>query len=80
MSAKDRRAKDHNKGVSPAERRTLLRTAQSDHIREARQQDKEKESPHENRFEEGDKVWLFMEKVKSGLKKKLAIHGMGRSA
>ena len=72
VSAKSRRAKDHNKGLSPAERRTIPRTEQSDHTQEAGQQVKGINAPFETRFDEGGQVWLFMEKVKPGLKKKLA--------
>ena len=35
VSAKAPRARDHNEGLSPAERRTLSQTAQSDHTRES---------------------------------------------
>ena len=70
--AKDRRSSDHNKGIRPAERRTLPPKERSGHTQEAIQQDEEGDSPVENRLEEGYKVWLFMNKVKPGLMKKLA--------
>ena len=80
MIAKARRAKYHNEGLRLVVRRTLLQTRRSGHTQEAGQKDEERDASLETRFDEGEQVWLFMEKVKPGLKKKLSIrwHGLFR--
>jgi hypothetical protein len=69
---KARRAKEHNEGLSPAERRSLPRVEVITPAQEADQQGDERDAPNEDRFDEGDQAWLFIKKVKPGLKKKLA--------
>ena len=80
MSAKARRAKDHNEGLSPAERLSLPRVEVQTPSQEADQQGDEGDARTEDRFEEGNQVWLFMENFKPILKKKLAhrCHGTFR--
>ncbi|KAI9996345.1 hypothetical protein PInf_013771 [Phytophthora infestans] len=64
---KARRAREHNEALSKKEKRSIPNTA-DDEYGVAEPGDESTKSL----FKEGDQVWLFMERVKTGLTKKLA--------
>ena len=72
VSAKARRSKDHNEGLIPSEQQTIPRTERLDHTEKIGQQDEGRDVSFKTRFDEGDQVWLFIKKVRPGLKKKVA--------
>ncbi|KAE8960686.1 hypothetical protein PR003_g30534 [Phytophthora rubi] len=76
---KARRAQKHNESLSRAERATVpefTRLESSANVDEPEQPDDADEiSPDENTrslFQPGDRAWLYMERVKPGLTKKIA--------
>ncbi|KAE8960771.1 hypothetical protein PR002_g30104 [Phytophthora rubi] len=67
---KARRAEEHNARLSSKEQRALPDSAES--AEEGEDLPTDSAEPHKSLFQTGEQVWLFMERVKPGLKKKLA--------
>uniref|UniRef100_M4C3H0 Chromo domain-containing protein n=1 Tax=Hyaloperonospora arabidopsidis (strain Emoy2) TaxID=559515 RepID=M4C3H0_HYAAE len=72
VDAKSRRAKEHNERLSPAEQRRFPRKDRPETTTATDRQDEKADTPNKTGFGKGYQVWLFMEKVKTGLTKKLA--------
>ena len=70
--AKGRRAKEHNERPIPTERRKVPKTDRPKTTMETGRQGEEVDTSNGTGLGEGDQVWLFMQKVKPGLNKKLA--------
>ncbi|KAE8978553.1 hypothetical protein PR002_g24691 [Phytophthora rubi] len=70
LAEKARRAEEHNARLSGKEQRSLPNSAESAEGGEGLPTDSA--GSHKSLFQTGEQVWLFMERVKPGLKKELA--------
>ncbi|KAE8960191.1 hypothetical protein PR002_g30301 [Phytophthora rubi] len=70
LAEKARRAEEHNARLSNKEKRALPDSAEP--TEEGEDLPTDSAESHKSLFQTGEQVWLFMERVKPGLKKKLA--------
>ncbi|KAJ8535000.1 hypothetical protein ON010_g13738 [Phytophthora cinnamomi] len=77
LAEKTRRAEEHNARLRGKERKDLPNSAEA--AGEANEETAEVAESAASLHKAGDQVWLFMERVKPGLKKKLASRWHGLS-